>query len=122
MLRQAKESQERLAEFQAKRAEMRVSGFSEDGLLEAVVDGNGRIADIKIEGRALRLDSFSLAEGLMAAIRSAYAAYDQESEQMIGKVTGDNELFEKIKSGNFDAYEYLRSFGFNMPEVRGMIQ
>ena len=122
MLRRAQESQRRLAEVQAQREELRVVGRSPDGLLEATVDGTGRIVDLRIEPRAMRLDSYSLAEGLLAAVKDAYTEYDAAAQALVGEATGDPELFAKIRSGEFDAYEYLRGFGLNLPEARGELR
>jgi hypothetical protein len=39
----------------------------------------------------------------------------------MAEATGDSDLFQKIKSGEFDPYEYLKGFGLNVPEVRGQL-
>jgi DNA-binding YbaB/EbfC family protein len=121
MLAQARQTEQRLKEVQAKRAEMRVPGSSPDGMVEVTVDGTGRIVGVSVNPRALRLDSFSLAEAMLAAAQAAYVAYDEQAQQLMAEATGDSDLFQKIKSGEFDPYEYLKGFGLNVPEVRGQL-
>lgn len=122
MLSQAKEAEQRLAGIQAQRADLRVSGSSPNGLVEVTVDGSGRVIDVKIESRAMRNSSFDLADAMLAATNAAYAAFDLEGERLTSELLDDPDLVEDLKSGQFDAYEYLRKFGFNMPEVRGIIK
>jgi DNA-binding protein YbaB len=122
MLRQAREAEARLAEMNARRDEMRIVGHGGDDLVEATVDGTGRVVDLRIEARAMRMDSHGLAEAMLAAITAAYAEYDEQAQALLGEATGDPELFAKIRDGSFDPYEYLRGFGLNMPEIRGMVQ
>jgi len=122
MLRQARESAARLSQLQAERDELRVVGTSPDELLTATIDGQGRVVDLAIDSRAMRLDSYGLAERMLAAIKDGYARYEEQADRLVGEAMGDPELYSKIKSGQFDAYEYLKGFGLNVPEIRGMVK
>ncbi|MEV6525462.1 YbaB/EbfC family nucleoid-associated protein [Longispora sp. NPDC051575] len=122
MLRQAEESQRRVTEMEAARAELRITGTSPDGMVEATVNGDGRCVDIQINGRAMRGDSFTIADGVQAALNEAYRQFDETLDQMMGEAMGDADLYQKMKSGDYDPYEYLKSMGISMPELRGMIR
>ncbi|WP_412542211.1 YbaB/EbfC family nucleoid-associated protein [Longispora sp. K20-0274] len=119
MMRQAQEAQVRVQEVQEARAELRVTGASPDGLIEVTVDGTGRAVDIQINARAMRGDSFSIADGVLAAFTKAYQEFDEVNDRMMGEAMGDADIFQKLKSGEMDGYEYLKSFGLDMPEMRG---
>jgi DNA-binding protein YbaB len=122
MLRQARESASRLAGMQAEREALRVSGTTPDELFTATIDGQGRVVELTIDSRAMRLDSYTLAERVLEAIRDGYARYEEQAERMVGEAMGDPDLYTKIKSGEFDAYEYLKGYGLNMPEIRGLLK
>jgi DNA-binding protein YbaB len=121
MLDQARQAQRRAAEAQSKRDELKATGSSDDGLVTATVNGVGRVVDLQLNARAMRLDSVTLTESLLNAIGHAYEDFQAQSDALAAEALGDPELYEKIKSGNFDMYEYLRSQGLKMPELRGMI-
>jgi DNA-binding protein YbaB len=121
LLRQARESAARLAGIQAERDALRVVGTSPDELLTATVDGQGRVVDLTIDPRAMRLDSYGLAERLLAAINDGYARYEEQAQRLVGEAMGDPDLYQKVQSGEFDAYEYLKGYGLNMPEIRGQV-
>ncbi len=121
MLRQAEQAQQRAAQARERRAEMKAVGASEDGLVEATVDGNGRVVGLHINSRAMRMDSVTLTETVLAAIGHAYEDYQEQADQVAGEALGDPELYAKIKSGNFDMYQYLRDQGVNVPELRGLV-
>ncbi|MGY0236397.1 YbaB/EbfC family nucleoid-associated protein [Longispora urticae] len=122
MLRKAEESQRRLKEMEVARAEMRVTGTSPDGLIEVTLDGSGRCVDIQINGRAMRGDSFTIADGVQAAMTQAYGEFDEAHEQMMGEAMGDPELYQKLKSGEYDPYAYLKEMGLDLPlELRGQL-
>jgi DNA-binding protein YbaB len=121
LLRQAKDAQQRVAEVDERRKQLLVTAESPDGLSAAQVDGAGRVVGLTLNPRAMRSDSQSLAESILDAIKAAYEQYETESEQLMGEALGDPGMYEKIRSGQFDAYEYLQRFGLNMPEIRRVI-
>jgi len=121
MLDQARQAQRRAAEAQSKRDELKATGTSDDGLVTATVDGAGQVVDLQLNPRAMRLDSVTLTASLLNAIGHAYEDFRVQGDALAAEALGDPELYEKIKSGNFDMYEYLRSQGLKMPELRGMI-
>ncbi len=91
--------------MQAERDALRVNATSPDELVAVTVDGQGRVVGMTIDPRAMRLDSYRLAERLLAAINDGYARYDEQAERLVGEAMGDPDLYAKIKSGEFDAYE-----------------
>ncbi|MEU8022142.1 YbaB/EbfC family nucleoid-associated protein [Micromonospora haikouensis] len=121
MLRQAQEQQLRLAELQRRRAELRVPGESPDGLVRVTVDGEMKIGDIEINARAMRLDSFSLAESLQAAIDAAYAAYGEHQQELLTEMLGGSELVRKAQDGTLTPQDWFRRFGVDLDDpFRGL--
>ncbi|MFC5944110.1 YbaB/EbfC family nucleoid-associated protein [Micromonospora harpali] len=121
MLRQAQEQQRRLAELQRRRAELRVPGESPDGLVRVTVDGEMKIGDIEINARAMRLDSFSLAESLQAAIDAAYAAFGEQQQELLTEMLGGSELVRKAQDGTLTPQDWFRRFGVDLDDpFRGL--
>lgn len=122
LLSEARQTEQRIGELQARQAEMRVTGTSPDGMVEVTVDGTGRLTDVTINPRGMRLDSFALAEDVTAASRAAYETYDEQTQRLLGEALGNPEMYAQVTSGTFDPYEYLKGFGLNAPELRGLIK
>lgn len=121
LLRQAQEQQRRLADFQQRRADLRVSGESPDGLVRVTVDGDMKVGDIEIGARAMRLDSYSLAESLQAAIDAAYAAFGERQQELLTEALGGSELVRRAQDGNLTPDEWFRQFGVDLSDpLRGM--
>ncbi|PTA48340.1 YbaB/EbfC family nucleoid-associated protein [Micromonospora sp. RP3T] len=121
LLRQAQEQQRRLAELQQQRAELRVAGESPDGLVRVTVDGEMKVGDIELNARAMRLDSFSLAESVQAAVDAAYAAFAERQREMLAETLGDSDLARRAQDGTLTPEDWFRQFGVDLSDpTRGL--
>ncbi|KAB1908742.1 YbaB/EbfC family nucleoid-associated protein [Micromonospora tulbaghiae] len=116
LLRQAQEQQRRLADLQRQRAELRVTGDSPDGLVRVTVDGDMKVGDIELNARAMRLDSFSLAEAMQAAIDAAYAAFEERQREMLSEMLGDSEMVRRAQDGTLTPEDWFRQFGVDVSD------
>ncbi|MCO1615974.1 YbaB/EbfC family nucleoid-associated protein [Micromonospora tulbaghiae] len=116
LLRQAQEQQRRLADLQRQRAELRVTGESPDGLVRVTVDGDMKVGDIELNARAMRLDSFSLAEAMQAAIDAAYAAFEERQREMLSEMLGDSEMVRRAQDGTLTPEDWFRQFGVDVSD------
>ncbi|MBC8988639.1 YbaB/EbfC family nucleoid-associated protein [Micromonospora chalcea] len=116
LLRQAQEKQRRLAELQRQRAELRVTGESPDGLVRVTVDGDMKVGGIELNARAMRLDSFSLAESMQAAIDAAYVAFEERQREMLGEMLGDSETVRRAQDGTLTPEDWFRQFGVDLSD------
>ncbi len=116
LLRQAQEQQLRLADLQRQRAELRVTGESPDGLVRVTVDGDMKVGDIELDARAMRLDSFSLAEAMQAAIDAAYAAFEERQREMLSEMLGDSEMVRRAQDGTLTPEDWFRQFGVDVSD------
>ncbi|EWM66271.1 MULTISPECIES: YbaB/EbfC family nucleoid-associated protein [Micromonospora] len=116
LLRQAQEQQRRLAELQRQRAELRVTGESPDGLVRVTVDGDMKVGGIELNARAMRLDSFSLAESMQAAIDAAYVAFEERQREMLGEMLGDSETVRRAQDGTLTPEDWFRQFGVDLSD------
>ncbi|MEH1098084.1 YbaB/EbfC family nucleoid-associated protein [Micromonospora sp. CPCC 205561] len=114
ILRQAQEQQRRLADFQRQRAELRVTGESPDGLVQVTVDGDMKVGDIEINARAMRLDSFSLAESLQAAVDAAYEAHAERQRELLEEMLGGSDLVRRAEAGKVTPEEWFQQFGVDL--------
>ncbi|MEU0152677.1 MULTISPECIES: YbaB/EbfC family nucleoid-associated protein [Micromonospora] len=121
LLRHAQEQQRRLAEFQQQRAELRVTGESPDGLVRVTVDGDMKVGGIDINARAMRLDSYTLAESLQAAIDAAYASFAERQQELMTEMLGGSELVRQAQAGNLTPEDWFRQFGVDLTDpTRGL--
>ncbi|GGR64961.1 hypothetical protein GCM10010169_05160 [Micromonospora fulviviridis] len=121
LLRQAQEQQRRLAEFQQQRAELRVTGESPDGLVRVTVDGDMKVGGIDINARAMRLDSYTLAEALQAAIDAAYASFAERQQELMTDMLGGSDLVRRAQAGNLTPEDWFREFGVDLTDpTRGL--
>ncbi|MEU5527615.1 YbaB/EbfC family nucleoid-associated protein [Micromonospora chersina] len=121
LLRQAQEQQRRLAEFQQQRAELRVTGESPDGLVRVTVDGDMKVGGIDINARAMRLDSYTLAESLQAAIDAAYVAFAERQQELMTEVLGGSDLVRQAQAGKLTPEDWFRQFGVDLSDpTRGL--
>lgn len=121
LLRQAEEQQRRLADFQQQRAELRVTGESPDGLIRVTVNGEMKVGDIDINARAMRQDSYSLAESLQAAIDAAYAAFAERQQELLTEMLGGSDLVRQAQAGTLTPEEWFRRFGVDLTDpTRGL--
>ncbi|MGC4893729.1 YbaB/EbfC family nucleoid-associated protein [Micromonospora sp. DT31] len=121
LLRQAQEQQRRMAELQQQRAQLRVTGESPDGLVRVTVDGDMKVGGIELNARAMRLDSFTLAESLQAAIDVAYAAFAERQQEMLQDLIGDPDLVRRAQDGSLTPEDWFRRFGVDTNDpTRGL--
>ncbi|WP_433389418.1 YbaB/EbfC family nucleoid-associated protein [Micromonospora sp. KLBMP9576] len=116
LLQQAQEQQRRLADFQRQRAELRATGESPDGLVQVTVDGDLKVGDIEINARAMRLDSFGLAESLQAAIDAAYDAHAERQRELVEEMVGGPELIRQAEAGKVTPQDWFRHFGVDIDD------
>jgi DNA-binding YbaB/EbfC family protein len=117
LLRQAEEQQRRSAEVQQRRAELRITGESPDGFVVVTVDGEMKVCNIEINARAMRLDSFTLAESIQAAIDVAYAAYVERNQELMAEALGDEDLVRQAREGTLKPEDWFRRFGVDLGGV-----
>ncbi|MEW2328573.1 YbaB/EbfC family nucleoid-associated protein [Micromonospora chersina] len=121
LLRQAQEQQRRLAEFQQQRAELRVIGESPDGLVRVTVDGDMKVGGIDINARAMRLDSYTLAESLQAAVDAAYASFAERQQELMTEMLGGSDLVRQAQAGTLTPEDWFRQFGVDLTDpTRGL--
>ncbi|MGC3859340.1 YbaB/EbfC family nucleoid-associated protein [Micromonospora chersina] len=121
LLRQAQEQQRRLAEFQQQRADLRVTGESPDGLVRVTVDGDMKVGGIDINARAMRLDSYTLAESLQAAIDAAYASFAERQQELMTEMLGGSDLVRQAQAGTLTPEDWFRRFGVDLSDpTRGL--
>lgn len=74
-LRQVRERLDAFEQHRTALAETVGEGTGADGLVTARVGAGGEVRDLEINPRAMRLDSFTLRDGILAAIRAATSDY-----------------------------------------------
>ena len=117
LLRYAEEQQRRVAELQQQRAELRVTGESPDGFVTVTVDGEMKVVDIEINARAMRLDSFALAESVQAAIGVAYQAYGERNQELMTELLGNDDMVRQAREGRLKPEDWFRHFGVDLNDV-----
>ncbi|SCG51918.1 YbaB/EbfC family nucleoid-associated protein [Micromonospora inositola] len=98
---------QRLDAFEQQRtvlAETVGEGTSEDGLITARVGAGGAVQDLEINPRAMRLDSHTLRDAILAAIRAATANWTEAVQEATARPPVDPE-------------QLLRDFGVS-PELK----
>ncbi|MDZ5441154.1 YbaB/EbfC family nucleoid-associated protein [Micromonospora sp. 4G57] len=98
---------QRLDAFEQQRtvlAETVGEGTSEDGLITARVGAGGAVQDLEINPRAMRLDSHTLRDSILAAIRAATANWAETVREATARPPVDPE-------------QLLRDFGVG-PELK----
>jgi len=78
-----------LREAQAELAQMQTEGEAADGLVVATVGPTGALTDLRLDPRAMRLDSQTLAESILEAARQATAASAEKAEALLGGIDPD---------------------------------
>jgi DNA-binding protein YbaB len=82
------EWQRRLAEQITEVTEEGVVGVGDTGLVEVRVDANGRLRDVNIDPRAMRLASADLAAEIKLAAERAYTEMNQRLQDGLREVLG----------------------------------
>ena len=122
LLRYAEEQQRRITELQQQRAELRVTGESPDGFVTVTVDGQMKVVEIDINARAMRLDSFTLAESIQAAIEVAYGAYAERNQELITDLIGDQEMVRQAQAGKLQPEDWFKHFGIDVNDAVKRVQ
>ena len=89
LMRQAQKMQE---DMKAKQEELENTEYTasvSDGMVEVTMTGKHEVTAVKIKPEAVDPDDIEMLEDLIAAaVNSAVAAVDKDSEEEIGKLTG----------------------------------
>src|SRR3989440_7456072 len=75
----------RLRDVREQLAELHAEGEAADGLVGVTVGPTGALTDVLIDPRAMRLDSQTLAESVMAAARQATARASEQAGGLFGR-------------------------------------
>lgn len=89
VVRQSEETLRRLGGVFGELETVTGEGTGADGLARALVDGAGRIKEITLEPRIMRLDSQAIAEAVTEAVRAAQEAAARANEELLRAATGD---------------------------------
>lgn len=92
VVRQSEETLRRLGGVFGELETVTGEGTGADGLARALVDGAGRIKEITLEPRIMRLDSQAVAEAVTEAVRAAQEAAGRANEELLRAATGDDPL------------------------------
>ena len=103
-MRQVRERLDAFEQQRAVLAETVGEGTSEDGLITARVGAGGAVQDLEINPRAMRLDSHTLRDSIIAAIRTATANWAEGVQEATARPPVDPE-------------QLLRDFGVG-PELK----
>ncbi|GAA4189087.1 hypothetical protein GCM10022252_25400 [Streptosporangium oxazolinicum] len=89
VVRQSEETLRRLGGVFGELETVTGEGSGAGGLARALVDGAGRIKEITLEPRIMRLDSQAIAEAVTEAVRAAQEAAARANEELLHAATGD---------------------------------
>ena|SRR5258705_2978881 len=93
LMKQAQKMQRQMTEAEEKLADTRYEASAGGGMVKAVVDGRGRVKEIKIDPKALEEKDISLLEDLMiTAVGEAQRNAEEQMKEMMGKITGGMNL------------------------------
>ena len=88
LLKQAKDMQKKMKEFEDYLLELRIEGSSSGKLVLVVADGKKNIKSIKVDSSALSEESDMVEDLIMAAIKQAYNNVDDEVGDKMKAITG----------------------------------
>ncbi|MFC4584696.1 YbaB/EbfC family nucleoid-associated protein [Sphaerisporangium corydalis] len=86
----SREAVRRLSGLVGELADLKGEGESAGGLIGAVVDGGGRIQEVTLDPRAMRMDSRTLAEAVTEAVRAAQEDAARASQELLREVVGED--------------------------------
>jgi DNA-binding YbaB/EbfC family protein len=93
MMKQAQQMQAKMAELQARLAEMEVGGQSGGGMVQATLTGKGELRSIKIDPSLAKADEVEVLEDLVvAAVNDARQRADAMVAEEMSKLTGGLQL------------------------------
>ena len=81
--------QRQLADRMAELEQTSAEGVSDSGLVRVTAAADGKIVSTELNARAMRLDSYSLAEEFTAAANRAQEAAAARVRELVGEVIGD---------------------------------
>lgn len=89
LLQMGQQMQARVSEMQTQLAQKTVSGMSGGGMVTAVVDGRGRLREVKIEPSVFDSDDVEMLEDLVcAAVADAQVKARKLYEEELSRLTG----------------------------------
>ena len=118
-LRLAREQQDRLAQLEKEQAELRVVAHSGDGLVSVTLDHAMKVTGIDINARAMRMNSYQLAEALQEALDAGYAECAERTTELIGTALGDAELARGTADGSVTTQDWFKRFGVDLDAMFG---
>jgi DNA-binding protein YbaB len=83
---------ERAKEMSDKLNELTVEESAAGGLVRVVVGGGGRLQELQIDPRAMRLDSEGLAREIVGAFDAAFDAYQVRTMELVADIAGESNL------------------------------
>ena len=93
LMKQAQKMQKQMTEAEEKLAETKFEASAGGGMVKAVVDGRGRVKELKIDPKALEEKDITLIEDLvMTAVGEAQRSAEEKMKEMMGKITGGMNL------------------------------
>jgi DNA-binding protein YbaB len=87
MQRQAEETLRRYEGMQEEISAANIEVFSEDGLIAVKLDGNGRVAEIKIDEYAMRKRQ-SIAPTIITLVAQAHVAHAEKAAELAKRFLG----------------------------------
>jgi DNA-binding YbaB/EbfC family protein len=89
LVKQAQKMQKQMAEAQEKLGGERFTSSAGGGMVTAIVDGRGKLIEIKLDPSALKESDLSLLEDLlMTAVGEAQRTAETHMQEALGKLTG----------------------------------
>ena len=89
LVKQAQKMQKQMAEAQEQLGEERFTSSAGGGLVTAIVDGRGKLIELKLDPKALQESDVSLLEDLvMTAVGEAQRTAEAHMKEALGKLTG----------------------------------
>jgi DNA-binding protein YbaB len=113
MLRDSERRMQQLSEVEAKLAEVTSRHTSEDGAVSVELGGDGTLRHLEINPRAMRMDSFTLAE----RITEAFNAAQQGLQEAVGRAMADTLGTENIGDVLTEATEVRNSMDGVLSDV-----
>ena len=89
LVKQAQKMQKQMAEAQEKLGEERFTASAGGGMVTVVVDGRGKLVEIKLQPAVLQEPDVTLLEDLiMTAVGEAQRTAETHMQEALGKLTG----------------------------------
>ncbi|MFF5212394.1 YbaB/EbfC family nucleoid-associated protein [Streptosporangium sp. NPDC000396] len=72
-------------------------GESRSGTVSARVDANGRVTEVKINPRGMRLDSETLSEEIVEALQAAQDSHESQMRELVALPLGGEDALETMQ-------------------------